>query len=769
MRLRLLAAAAVMLSASVAFADEFVTIGKLKVRADSPLAKGEHPRLLITRDQLPAIRARLKNPEIAKYVEQAREIAKLGKADALLLAVLYQVTGEAQYADMAKAKLRRPDWDPTWAFAFDLVAETMTEDERRAQADAILATVQKEIWRPRILLVLAAWGHGKDAELTPFLERTHAEEIVRTLAQNNRWTQGRGGSSMGHGYNGEHFYSCEFAGAVGWSRATGEDVISKSDFADQMPAWYIYHYQFWTRPLSVIRIGVTSEPTHEEAVMPRKFEGENLVMLAITRTKNGLGQWWQREVMADFPLPPWRKDDRHLHGLWGRILWLDPDVPSVAPEKLPPTRLFPENGHVVMRSSWAEDATVALFRCGRMGEIDGYWGRNNADNLHFIIEKKGFIAPDTGCAHNVNEAVCQMIQNLNLYDYGRQTIAHNSITVGHEDHRVIPNGPTPVGTIRRGGQTPFAEKDWLAKWGLKPAQGDRLKQGDITAYETSPDFDYACGDATHSYPPQWVKGITRQFVYLKPDTFVVFDRVRPADPKLDVIWNLHALAEPKWNGKSEADPDWPAEKQFIIAPGREKVANPHPGGHFLLTGGDTFTVEDGGGMMEVKTLLPEADARVVRTIGGPWHDFEIEGVNYGPTDATYARPRRETTNSIAVGGWRIEVSPKAGAEEVEFLHVLHVGELGKLEPMQATLLRQGGRVGASVKVADAAFEVLFDTKGDTGGHVKITRKGNVAADEELARKIEDNYDRWRSDPRWQTWMTDPYMRTVVFPYGRKPQ
>ena len=34
------------------------------------------------------------------------------------------------------------------------------------------------------------------------------------LHHNNRWSRGRGGSSMGHGYNGEHFFSSEFAAII---------------------------------------------------------------------------------------------------------------------------------------------------------------------------------------------------------------------------------------------------------------------------------------------------------------------------------------------------------------------------------------------------------------------------------------------------------------------------------------------------------------------------------------------------------------------------
>jgi len=41
--------------------------------------------------------------------------------------------------------------------------------------------------------------------------------------------------------------------------------------------------------------------------------------------------------------------------------------------------------------------------------------------------------------------------------------------------------------------------------------------------------------------------------------------------------------------------------------------------------------------------------------------------------------------------------------------------------------------------------------------------------EDLVTRIEDNYDRWKDDPRYPEWQTNEYMRAVIFPYGRKPQ
>lgn len=774
MRLRSLVPALVVMSAllSPAGAQDAASIGRLRLGATCPLIKREYPRLLLTRDQLPAIRARLSSPEIQTCVGQARDLAKAGKAPALLLAALYQLTQEKPYADMAKAKLGRPAWYPEWALTYDLVAETMTDAERRDLAKGMLDEIRANQWRPRLLLALAAWGNGLDAELTPFIEQGHAQEILGTLNSNNHWTLGRGGSSMGHGYNGEHFFSVEFDSMLGWTHATGDDVLAKADFADQEVAWYVYHYLPWQKSLrQVIRVGVTMSPSHVEALTPNKFLAENTIMLHITRTKNGLGQWWQRAFLDDWPVPRWRAGEEHVLGLAGRLLWLDPAIPSVPPEKFPETRLFPVNGHVIMRSDWGADATVALFRCGRFGEIDGYWGRNNADNLHFIIYRDGYLAPDTGTVHNENEGVWKMLPNTCLYRYTVQTVAHNSITVGRApiEYRDSRGGLT--GTIMGGGQTPIQKPEYFKAWGLDPAAAPRyFKEGDITAYSTSPAYDYACGDATHSYPPERVKSITRQFVYLKPDLFVVFDRVTPAEASLDVVWNLHALTEPAWNGKRADDPAWTPERQFIIAAGGRQVANPHPGGHFLHTAGDTFRVDNGKSVMTVRTLLPAEADRVVRTVGGRWHDFEVDGVNYGPTDATYEElDRRRGGDDLAgVGGWRIEVSPARPAAQVQFLHVLQTGASGSFEPADVTPINKPGREGAKITLGSKTFEIAFNTQGPVGGHLNLTDNGKGVLDEDLVTAIEDHYDRWKSDPRYREWMTNEFMRIVIFPYGKKP-
>ena len=146
-----------------------------------------------------------------------------------------------------------------------------------------------------------------------------------------------------------------------------------------------------------------------------------------------------------------------------------------------------------------------------------------------------------------------------------------------------------IGTVRSGGQSPIQDKSWWKPGGCaEPKPGDRpFRQGQIVAYETSPCSTTRPAMPRYSYPPTRVKSITRQFVYLRPDTFVVFDRVVNAEANLETKWLLHSLYKPRFDGRQTPDLSLPPEKQFVIAPdGRSTAPNPQPGGRFLHTGGD---------------------------------------------------------------------------------------------------------------------------------------------------------------------------------------
>jgi hypothetical protein len=758
-------------------AEDKVAIGGVEVPATCALVHKEHPRLLFTRADLPRLRERLKNPHIAAELEHAKQLAAQKKAGAILLGVLYYLTGQQEYIERAKAMLQ-PSWEPTYPLAADLVMGAMAPAEQQAEADRIVAIVKKERWRPHLVLDLAAWGHGHDEFLRGDLQTRYQSDMVAGIAYNNLWSQSRGGSSMSHGYYGEHFYSEWFSMAVAWSNATGQDWVGKCDFAAHTPEYYLFHYRPWAWPPQVVHIGVNAMCGHWEAITPAKFEGDNLAVLAAARFHDGVGQWWINEVISKISMG-WGTSALGQGGVWGKLLWYDPELPPVDPKMLPPARFFPENGHVVMRSDWTPGATYALFRCGRYGEIDGAWGRNNADNLHFIINKRGILAADTGAVHSLNSAALRFAGSRvhsdtlpHIQEYARQTIAHNSITVGSSPIELRGWKDALLGTVRSGGQSPIQDKSWWNAWGLAELKsGDRpFKQGEIVAYETSPWFDYAAGDATHSYPPTRVKSITRQFVYLRPGTFVVFDRVVNVAAGLETKWLLHALYEPAFDGQTAPDPSLPAKRQRVVAAdGTSTAPNPQPGGRFLHLRGSMFTIDDRWpdmtGRLFVKILLPGDDQRVLRTVGGPWHEFEVEGINYGPTEDSYRKnpeaKAHDRENSIGLGGWRIELSPKDKPAAVSFLTVLQAAEQSTAAMAPVERIDRAGQVGARVTVGTTACEVIFATEGPPSGRIRIAQAGKVVVDRALAAGIEDNYSKWSGDPRYKTWITRPEYRNFI--------
>jgi hypothetical protein len=55
----------------------------------------------------------------------------------------------------------------------------------------------------------------------------------------------------------------------------------------------------------------------------------------------------------------------------------------------------------------------------------------------------------------------------------------------------------------------------------------------------------------------------------------------------------------------------------------------------------------------------------------------------------------------------------------------------------------------------------FATTGDVSGHLRLARHGEVICDRPLAKGVEDNDAQWTSDPRFNAWRTNEYMRAAI--------
>jgi hypothetical protein len=231
-------------------------------------------------------------------------------------------------------------------------------------------------------------------------------------------------------------------------------------------------------------------------------------------------------------------------------------------------------------------------------------------------------------------------------------------------------------------------------------------------------------------------------VYIRPDLFVIFDRVssvRETDAKR---WYLHTMEEPRVLDGDEV-PD----------------RSVHSAGHAIWKG-VTGRATHKGSALFWKTLLPRQ--AVIRKIGGRGHQFEVNGENYDMYDAWYERLGQDFFDRIGLGLWRMEVEPVKKQHHDLFLHVLQATDAGVTAMVPVELLENEGLAGARIQTRDGEVTVTFATTGAVRGHIQI-RGGEATVDEDLSEKVADHYEAWQGDPRYARWRDDPHLKAALTP------
>lgn len=321
-------------------------------------------------------------------------------------------------------------------------------------------------------------------------------------------------------------------------------------------------------------------------------------------------------------------------------------------------------GYVYARSSWDENATYFFFKCG-----DRFTAHQHLDVGHFLIFKHAELAGDGGhydgfgTPHDVN--------------YHLRSIAHSTILV-HDPSETWPNIRAGRVTGNDGGQA----HDWphhngavsdAAAWNQERHLYDIA---DIVAFEDCGTHVYVAGDCTRAYSPKKLGCFTRQIVFWRPETFVVFDRVIARDPQFKKTWLLQAMRRPE-----------------ELPPG--------------------LVITNGNGRLFVQTLLPR-DPQVKLCHG---EDLYRYGGNAYP-------PRRDTGPAPQC---RIEVSPSQPAGTDYFLHVLTATD-ATVDSLQPAVLEETDRE-VRVRVGKAA--ISFD-KDRVAGSAEIAGHRRSFADRIIA-------------------------------------
>ncbi len=342
------------------------------------------------------------------------------------------------------------------------------------------------------------------------------------------------------------------------------------------------------------------------------------------------------------------------------------------PDGLPIARHYKANGLVLMSSGFDPDATYVLYSCG------GGQGEH-LDTGHFTIFKRGYLALDSGTRAQDEYADPSSGEN-----YDKQSVAHNTVLIRMPGETMKGlTHPTLEIQANSGGQRRLPTFARVLAF-----QSDRL-------------FAYAATDATPTYHPDKCDQMVRQFLFLTPDHFVVFDRVIAKRADYPKTWLLHTANEP------------------------------------AITGTE-FRADQEQGRIFCRTLYP-ADA-VLEKVGGPGKEFWADGRNWPiPAHSPYFRNLGiKDASDVAenMGRWRVEVKPGTPRTEDVFLHLLQASDQSVSKMVDSRVSEKGDQIEVTFTANARTYTIGLNKTGEVGGHIRITDGENVLVDQALTQELQ---------------------------------
>jgi hypothetical protein len=312
-------------------------------------------------------------------------------------------------------------------------------------------------------------------------------------------------------------------------------------------------------------------------------------------------------------------------------------------DTLPLAHLAEGIGKIYARSDWTDDATWFRFECGPF-----FSNHQHLEVGNFEIFRYEPLATESG--------EYEKYEDGHAVNWLTRTVAHNCILVYQPNEHFNPI--RSAGKIANdGGQTPSwgGVADSLDQW---KARANQFNRGQIVAYENKPEWMYVAANCTPAYSPQKVSLVVRQVVFLRPATFIIFDRVISRRADYPKAWLLHCHNEPEIDGNK-------------------------------------VSIHNGKGTLAVQTLLPQS-AKITA----------VKGCTYPAFAGGESFPSPGGPQSKAANNWRMEVSPTKPAAEDLFLHVLSTDG-----GHEATVKQEGGKITVQVN----GVSVIFS--GKAGGEI----------------------------------------------------
>ncbi len=633
---------------------------------------GPHPRLYGSRDHLKRL-AQAKPDTYQRDIKgvSRQEIIANGQSGQGILADGIVYTVEGLPPDQVQARIQQAldhvaggitnEHQDTWiklndaALVFDFFYDALTPDDRRAILDWINGHLgfytededdfhnsTPEKMMVYLRLAYATWGENPQAQA--FREyavtKLYEGKLVPVLT-----AFGAGGGCTESGWYARWALFMLAEGLEMARRLEGYDGFAKaSRFFYERLAYELYQPYPTLAANGAEQFSVEGDGSYVYGYhdhLPRKlrtllaqyFRGSELAAYAAAKEQRASNP---RSAVEDF-------------------VWEEAPTPARPLTGLPLAHIATGIGKVYAHSDWTEDAVWFYFDCAPF--LTGHY---HFEAGHFeIFQHEPLVLdsgeyPEWGSPHAMNWLI--------------RTVAANSLLVyqpGETWTKMRDGDHVPC--ANDGGQ---AKKwDWwphsLSEWQSNPEAFDR---GRIVAYENMSAFLFVAADCTKAYAPTKLSQWIRQIVFLRPHTFVIFDRVVSVQPEFEKTWLLHCRREPQIHGQTAV----------ITSPG----------------GGDTLTVQ---------TLLPaEANIR------------KVYGYTYG--GQTFNPPRNPQSEHPVK--WRLEVLPGQPQTEDLFIHVLSTDKT----PAEATLTQSGDALTVQVGDTQVTFQGLVGGSLIQGGRTHSLTK-----------------------------------------------
>ena len=664
--------------------------------------RAEHPRIWLDAKRVAWLQAKLKG-------HSTEEVGKLAGGSGPGLALTSVATGDPGPCRAALAKARsQPTWMVPLALVYDWCHGHLSADERAGLRGLIAPQMEKDmadgrLWRSFhnsghdhafILTASALALSGEDpvAEKALGFLQVELADMVDTFDRvfpDGEWAEG-----TDYDRHSSHEALRTF---LALKTATGRDLIEDSPHFRNV-AQYIFYA---TKPNGLMFPGDDNDWPYLAG-----WEHSALLMIA-AEYRDPHAQWF----LSHCPVERFRLEERDR---WAELLWADPTIPQRPLADLPLSRIFRGKGLVLAHTGWGDHDRVPEQGSTWLAFTNGdYFGdHDHLDVNAFQIYRRGELAIDSGRYDDDWDATDDpaKIARSQFFNYYQRTIAHNTLLV-HDPKEAFGRGLLNDGGqrhhlwrgLRRNVPEDYAQGTFPSDYG--PGTSDwatnpgRWERGDITAYNTAPDFVHVRGDGTRAYAPQKVTAFVRDLLFVRPRLVIVFDRVVSTNPSFEKTWLLHTVDEPRL----APDNSW-------------------------------FEVTEGNGRLFGVPVLPEG--RRLEKIGGPGNEFIVAGVHFKAGLQSKLNPTALHYGETP-GAWRIEEKPGAAQTEDYFANVMLLTDRTSDErPSIDGIVNDASALTFRVRDTDGTSVSVWFAKGARPGiAMKIERGERVVFDGVLPDQI----------------------------------